>query len=296
MTAEARPAAEVTVDVDLVRALLTEQHPDLAALPLRPLASGWDNAMFRLGGALTVRLPRRQAAADLIEHERRWLPSLASSLPLPVPVPVRVGRAALGYPWSWSVCPWLPGAVAADAPPSDPIETATRLGAFLAALHRPAPADAPRNPFRGIRLAERDARLRDSLARLGDAVDAERLLAEWQVLSATPPWHRAPVWLHGDLHPVNILVADGRVSAIIDFGDITGGDPATDLAFAWSMLPAHARLTFRRAAGDIDDDTWQRARAWALAFGVAYVARSADDPRMTRVGHATLAAVLSDRS
>ncbi|MDQ1465634.1 MAG: hypothetical protein QOH10_49, partial [Actinomycetota bacterium] len=153
MPAERTPAAEVAIDDGLVRRLLTEQLPDLRGLPLVRLAEGWDNVIFRLGDELTVRLPRRRLAAELVEHEQRWLPELAPKLPLAIPAPVGIGRPGPGYPWAWSVCPWLPGAVAQQVAPDDPFDAATRLGRFLAALHEPAPPDAPANPFRGVPLA-----------------------------------------------------------------------------------------------------------------------------------------------
>lgn len=140
-----KPAAEVEITPELVRALLDEQHADLASMPLRHVATGWDNAVYRLGDQLTVRLPRRVASAALVLHEQRWLPELADGLPLPVPVPLRVGVPGCGYPWAWSVCPWLPGVEIEHAQPTDWHKAAGQLGGFLAALHRPAPRDAPRN-------------------------------------------------------------------------------------------------------------------------------------------------------
>jgi aminoglycoside phosphotransferase (APT) family kinase protein len=287
------PAAEVDLDPALVRSLLEEQHPDLADLPLTPLAFGWDNAVLRLGDDLVVRLPRRSLAAALVGHEQRWLPSLAPSLPLPVPFPVRVGRpsAALGYPWSWSVCPWLPGDVAGRRPPDDLADAARVLGAFVRALHVPAPPDAPVNPYRGVPLSARDASLHDWLDRLADTLDPAPILARWTRHLETPAWRGAALWLHGDLHPANLLVHDGRLSAVIDFGDLTSGDPAGDLFVAWMLFPPAARAVFRDAAGDVDDDTWDRAEGWALLMALAYLANSADNPLITAIGHRTLAAL-----
>lgn len=286
------PGAEVDIDVALVRALLADQHPDLADRSLRPLASGWDNAMFRLGDDLTVRLPRRALAAELVEHEQRVLPGLAGSLPLPVPVPVRVGRPALGYPWSWSVLPWFPGAPATEAAVRDPAAAAAILGAFVAALHVPAPADAPRNPDRGIPLDGRTDQLAEDLARAGSAVDAARVRARWAELVVTPPWSAPPQWIHGDLHAANVLVHDGRLAAVIDFGDVASGDPACDLAIGWMLFDPGPRAVFRSASG-ADDHTWARARGWALCFGVVYLARSADNEVFQRLGRRTLDAALA---
>ena len=291
------PAAEVDVSPDLVRRLLAAQHPDLAGLPVEVMANGWDNLICRLGGELLVRLPRRAAAAVLILHEQRWLPVLAPRLPLPVPAPVRAGRPGLGYPWAWSVVPYLPGRVAARNPPADLSAAAATMGGFLGALHVPAPADAPVNPFRGVPLAERSAAVAQNLDALGDSIDRRTVLHVWRAALATPAWDRAPVWLHGDLHPANILVHRGRISAVIDFGDITSGDPAADLSVAWMLLPAGCHDAFRdayRAAGahPVDAVTWARARAWALALSLAFLAHSADNPLIAGIGQRTLRAVL----
>lgn len=288
------PAAEIDITVELVRGLLQEQCPDLADLPLELVAAGWDNDIFRLGAELTVRLPRRLASAFLVLHEQRWLPVLAPSLPLPVPVPIRAGAPSerLGYPWPWSVSPWFPGTPAERVPFADPHDAARQLGEFQAALHVPAPAEAPRNPYRGVPLEERAPLLRSGLDALGGRVDRAGVLERWEELAATPPWSGPPVWVHGDVHPLNILVADGRIAAVIDFGDITAGDPASDLAGAWTMFDAAARTTFRAAASathEVDDATWRRARAWALALGVAM---ANGDERVAAFGRRALAAAL----
>lgn len=288
------PAAEVDVTVDLVRRLLVEQHPDLAHLSLTEAAFGWDNVMFRLGGELSVRLPRRAMSAPLVDHEIRWLPVLAPRLPLPIPAPVRSGHPGGGYPWSWSVCPWFDGEPAAVRPPDDAAATARALGDFLRALHRPAPADVPQNPYRGVPLADRSAVTVTRIDSLHDVVDAPGVRSLWEDLAATRPWDGPPVWLHGDLHAGNVVVRDGAIAAVVDWGDLTGGDPATDLAAAWMLLPTDVRDEFRAAVGDVDDDTWRRARGWALVHGVGTLAASADNPVMAAVGHATLTAVIED--
>ena len=290
------PAAEVDVDDDLVRALLAEQHPDLAELPLTLVASGWDNVLYRLGDELSVRLPRRALAAPLIEQEQRWLPELAPILPLPVPVPIRTGAPSDDYPWRWSICRWLDGATALESTIDDFDAAAISLGAFGRALHVPAPEDAPINGwFRGVDLALRDDAVQERINQLGTTIDAATVRARWAEFVAVPAWSAPPVWLHGDTHPGNILVNDGAVSAIIDFGDLTKGDPATDIAIAWMLLPPSSRPVFRDAVG-VDDDTWRRGHGWALLFGVLLLATSADNARYHQLGEHTLHEALADRT
>jgi aminoglycoside phosphotransferase (APT) family kinase protein len=287
------PAAEVDVIPGLVRDLLAEQHPDLADLPLRELDAGWDNSIFRLGPDLVVRLPRRALAAPLVLHEQRWLPTLAGRLPLPIPVPVRAGRPTAAYPWPWSITPWFEGASALTAPVADPAEVARQLGGFLAALHQPAPADAPPNPYRGMPLADRDHLTRPCIDQLGGHIDAPRARRCWDAHVELPHWDGPPLWLHGDLHPHNVVVHRGRVAAVIDFGDICSGDPATDLGIAWMLLAPGTRTTLRDAAG-VDEATWERGRGWALALGLAYLASSASTPAFAQLGRTTIETVLDD--
>lgn len=296
------PAAEFEVTADLVRLLLAGQHPDLAGLPVQPLASGWDNTLFRLGDALVARLPRRALGASILVNEQRWLPLLAPRLPLPVPVPARTGVPAEGYPWPWSIVPFLPGTPAADGPPFDQGQAAVDLGGFFGALHAPAPPDAPANPYRGVPLEQRAANFEQNLSaldlgRLGGLGDRGLVLAAWEAALAVPPWDGPPAWLHGDPHPANILIGDGRVSGVLDFGDITAGDPAADLSLAWMLLPVSCHDAFRAAYalagnGPADGTTWARGRGWALNFAIVFLAWSADNPRMHAVGRRTLAAVL----
>jgi aminoglycoside phosphotransferase (APT) family kinase protein len=303
VTIRPKPAAEVAVDEAVIRALLREQHADLSHLALVEIGEGWDNTLYRLGNDLVVRLPRRAASAALIEHEQRWLPELAPRLPLPIPVPVRVGRPGCGFPWSWSITPWIGGESAARVPLIDPADLETAaidLARFLRALHQPAPSDAPRNPYRGVPLADRAPALHEHLDRLDGLVDREIVLALWAELVDTPPWPGPPVWIHGDLHPDNLLVHDGRLTGVIDFGDLTAGDPATDLSLAWMLFPPAARLCFRDAAcgphGWLDDRTWRRARGWALALGVTYLAHSHDNPILHAIGRTAIDAVVDDPS
>jgi aminoglycoside phosphotransferase (APT) family kinase protein len=287
------PAAEVDVDERLVRHLLGDQHPDLAGLPLRLVANGWDNVMWRLGDELAVRVPRRGAAAALVEHEQRWLPGLAAHLPVPVPVPVRAGRPTAEYPWPWSVVPWLAGSSAARLPAAGRAATAEQLAGFVRALHRPAPPDAPHNPVRGVPLVTRDAAVRERLT-TGAVPYAGEVAALWEELSSTPVWAGPPLWLHGDLHPANLILDDeGRLAAVVDFGDLTAGDPATDLATAWLTFDAPGRRRFVAALAErYDDDTWRRARGWAVSMSTAMLAHSDDAPVLAAVGREALRHVL----
>ena len=286
--------ADVAIDAALVSALLHQQHPDLAHLPLDEVGGGWDNRLFRLGDDLLVRLPRRGLSAPLVAHEQGWLPQLAPRLPLPIPVPVRTGRPGCGYPWAWSVVPWLAGETLLRTVPADPSQIARDLAAFLRALHQPAPADAPANPWRGVPLAARTPKLHACLERVGGSVDRIAVLASWQEAVTAAPWRGPAVWIHGDLHPHNLLVAAGRLSAVIDFGDVTSGDPATDLSIGW-MVPPPFRLALREAMGDsVDGATWRRARGWALTLGMAYVAGSKEGDPLIALGRATIEAALGD--
>ncbi len=296
MTIEPKPPAEVTIDPSLVRALLQQQHTDLAHLPLTDIGEGWDNRLFRLGDDLAVRIPRRAASAALIEREQRWLPQLSLRLPVAVPVPVRIGRPGSGFPWSWSVVPWFSGESALTAPPRDLASMVADLGRFLRALHQPAPDDAPRNPWRGVPLATRAKRVREHLRQLNGLVDGVAVRSLWERVVSASPWPGPPLWIHGDLHPGNLLVSGSTLSAVIDFGDLAAGDPATDLSVFW-MLPS-PQSTFLASAREecsaIDDDTWMRARGWALALGLTYLASSRDDEAFGALGRATIDAALRD--
>jgi aminoglycoside phosphotransferase (APT) family kinase protein len=289
------PPADARIDDALVRALLEEQHADLADLPLIDAGEGWDNRTFRLGADLAVRLPRRAVSAPLVEHEQRWLPLLAPNLPLPVPTPIRTGRAGCGFPWPWSVTRWIAGETALYAAPlgADAAHVAASdLARFLRALHRPAPHDAPRNPVRGVPLDARDASLRKHLAALTGRVDRAAVIETWERLRATKPWQGAPLWIHGDLHPGNLLMRAGRLSGVLDFGDLAAGDPATDLSVAWMLLRGDARSAFHELAcgadGWLDADTWTRGRAWALALGAAFLAHATNDRRFAAMAAATI--------
>ncbi len=277
----------------LVAELLASQHSDLSLLPLRFVAAGWDNAVFRLGDNLCVRVPRRAAGAALIEHEQRWLPHLAPILPLPTPVPVRVGEPQGTYPWAWSICHWIEGADALAAPPADAQESAECLAGFLAAMHVEAPSNAPVNRYRGVALGAREESLLVAVPKVEGLVETGALLDSWESTKEAPAWDGPDLWVHGDMHPLNLVVRDGHLVGVIDFGDLTSGDPASDLVVSWLLWPhdARARETFRSSLPYKDAD-WQRARGWALVLGTVIAANSADRPTFqARARDAVLAAM-----
>ena len=289
MTSSGTPPADVSIDAGLVRSLLAEQHPDLAHLPLEAVGEGWDNAIYRLGNRLSVRLPRRAAAAALVEHEQTWLPRLAPQLTLPIPVPHRTGTPALGYPWRWSVLPWLNGSAADRNQPA--AARAGELGAFLRSLHVAAPPDAPANPFRGVPLADRAAAVEERIERLRRKTDlvTSTLMRLWNA-ALEAPIDAAPTWIHGDLHPRNVLVDRGTITAIIDWGDIAAGDPATDLAAIWMLFDdAKAIDDALVRYGVPSEATLRRARGWAVFFGVVLLDTGLDgDPRNAALGERIL--------
>ncbi len=279
------------VGPELVAGLLRRQHPDLADLPLSWAAQGWDNVTFRLGPDLAVRVPRRRLAADLIGHEQRWLPLLGPTVPIATPVPIRVGAPDAAFPWRWSVVPWFRGEAATTAA-LDPGAVAVQLVELFRALHRPAPPAAPRNPARGIPLSGRREGVERALAELGSRVDAAAVRELWERCEAAPPWPNEPRWLHGDLHPANLVVRDGRLAAVVDWGDLGAGDPATDLAIAWTLLPPDARDAVLAGAAPGDRATWVRSRGWALAVGLAIWAGSPPGSPAAGMGERMVVAAL----
>jgi aminoglycoside phosphotransferase (APT) family kinase protein len=283
------PPAELEISADQARRLLVVQHPDLADLALVPVASGWDNTMLRLGEGLALRLPRRQLAVNLLLHEQRWLPQIRCRLPLQVPAPVRAGVPQDGYPWPWSVTPWIDGETADLSPPNG--EQGETLAAFLEALHTPAPFDAPRNPYRGVALAQRAATFKDLVAKLHGRtrILEARVYAFWDDALAAPN-DVPPTWIHGDLHPRNVLVLGGRITGVIDWGDMAEGDRATDLAAVWMLLPQfETRRRAMAACRSVSPATWIRAKGWALLFAVILLnAGLADDARMVAIAERTI--------
>ncbi|MDP9320264.1 MAG: aminoglycoside phosphotransferase family protein [Chloroflexota bacterium] len=264
-------ADEVAIDGSLVRRLLAAQFPRWADLPVEPVESaGTDNAIYRLGDNMVVRLPRIGWASAQVEKEHEWLPRLAPHLPLAIPVPLAKGIPAEGYPWPWSVYRWLDGENATVDRIADLRQAATDLAHFVAALQRIDPTGGPppaSNSSRGVPLAMRDAPTRAAIASLRETFDADAVTAVWEVALQAPAWPGLSVWLHGDLNAGNLLAQHGRLSAVIDFGCLVVGDPACDLMVAWMLLTAETRDVFR-AALPVDDATWARGRGWALSVAL----------------------------
>ncbi|GLV60551.1 phosphotransferase [Dictyobacter sp. S3.2.2.5] len=265
-------ADELDIDVALVRRLLAAQFPRWASLPLeRVRSAGTNNAIYRMGPDMYVRLPRIVGATGQMDNEHRWLPRLAPQLPLAIPVPLALGEPGEGYPWRWSVYRWLEGENATDQPITDELQAARAMAEFISALQRIdtqgwPPPEPPRSG-RGGPLAPCDETVRACIADVSGMLDAGELGAAWEQALRASQWAGPPIWTHGDLLPGNLLVQDGRISAIIDFEGLGVGDPACDLVVAWTILSARSRDIFRAALA-VDDATWERGRGWALSIGL----------------------------
>jgi aminoglycoside phosphotransferase (APT) family kinase protein len=267
-------ADEVDTDVSLVRRLIASQFPRWANLPIEPVSSaGTDNALYRLGGDMVVRLPRIRGAVGQVEKEHRWLPRFAPRLPLSVPAPLAKGEPDKGYPFPWSVYRWLEGENATMERVADPRRAATDLAGFVAALQRVDTTGGPLavdHGLRGVPLATRDAETREAISSLSGMSDADAATAAWEADLRAPEWDLAPVWFHGDLLPGNLLFERGRLSAVIDFGGLGVGDPACDLMAAWGLFSGESREVFRAALA-VDDATWARGRGHALSQAVIFI-------------------------
>ena len=292
--------ALVDLDAALVRRLLAAQFPQWAHLAVLPVAqSGWDNQTFRLGEQMLVRLPSALAYASQVSKEQRWLPKLAPLLPLPIPHPLALGAPALSYPWQWSVYRWIEGEPATRGHIANLREFATSIAKFLKALHTidamDGPAAGPHNFHRGGPLATYNAQTRQAIALLKGRIDNDAATLVWEQALATT-WRRAPIWVHGDVSAGNLLVQDGRLSAVIDFGNLGVGDPACDLSVAWTMFESESRDAFRQTLA-LDADTWTRGRAWALWKAAILTAGLAESNAIETVqAWRVLNAVLADRN
>ena len=291
---------EIPTDAALVQRLIATQFPQWAELAIDPVSSsGTDNALFRLGADLVVRFPRIQWAAAHADKEYEWLPRLAPHLPLPVPAPVAKGEPDADYPWSWTVCPWLAGEnPATDALP-DAAAVAHDLVQFVDVLHRidtqGGPPAGEANVYRGVPLAQRDSGTRAAIQHLDGEFDPDAVTAAWETALAAAEWTGAPVWVHGDLAPGNLLCANGQLTAVIDFGCLGVGDPAVDLIVAWNLFAGDARDAFR-AAMRVDNATWARGRGWALSIALIQFPYYRDtNPALAASSRFVINAVLGDQ-
>ncbi len=274
MKTEQRPF----IDEGLVGRLVTAQFPQWSHLSITPVAyDGWDNRTFRLGNELSVRLPSAEGYAAQVEKEHHWLPLLAPHLPNDIPVPVAMGVPTAEYPFHWSIYRWLEGEIAIHAQGLDKIRLAVDVAEFLTCLHQIPTRDGPppgtHNFFRGGTLRVYDRETRDALAVLGDRVENDTLRCLWDI-ALFSTWQQPPVWVHGDIAPTNLLIRQRRLSAVIDFGCSAVGDPACDLVIAWTFFAGESRKAFRDCV-KLDDDTWSRARGWALWKSLIILANQA---------------------
>jgi aminoglycoside phosphotransferase (APT) family kinase protein len=285
---------ELDVPVTLVRRLVDTQFPRWADAPLlRVPVWGTDNAMYRLGDDLVVRLPRRPGNVEGLAKELRWLPRLAPLLPVPVPAPVATGEPGDGYPLPWAVFRWLDATPALEAE-IDYEQLAVDLARFVAALQAVEAPEELVPGSRGVPLAERDEPIRARIPELAGDVDVRAVTAVWEHALAAPVWHGPPVWMHGDLMPTNLLIRGGGLAGVVDWGACTTGDPACEALLAWMTLDAPSRTTFRELLG-LDDATWARARGWALSCAVMALPYYRHTyPVLAEVARRTFAQVLAD--
>lgn len=268
------------VDVSLVERLVARQFPQWADLPVRPVAkSGWDNQTFHLGDAMSVRLPTAREYALAVDKEHRWLPVFAPRVPLRVPTPLAMGKPDEEFAFPWSVYAWIDGRTSSVDTIDDLDAFAQSLAAFLAALRRVDPAEGPgpgvHNWFRGGPLRVYDGMTLRALDKLGDRLPRDLVTKMWQSILRVP-WDGRPVWFHGDIAQGNLLVRQGALAAVIDFGTCGVGDPACDLAIAWTLLTGSSREVFR-AGLDVDDETWARGKGWALWKALVVYAGTVDE-------------------
>ena len=258
---------KLQIDVSLVRRLIDTQFPQWAKLTIKPVEfSGWDNRTFHLGDHMLVRMPSAADYAEQVEKEQRWLPTLAPLLPLPVPEPLAIGEPAEEYPWKWSINRWLPGDAATNTPIANLCDFAYCLAQFLTTLESidstGGPLAGQHSFYRGGPLTIYDAETRSALSILKDKIDIDTATEVWETALATT-WQGPSVWVHGDISTGNLLVKEGQLSAVIDFGQLAIGDPACDLTIAWTLFKDESREVFRKTLS-LDADTWARARAWTL--------------------------------
>ena len=286
-------ADEVDIDADLVRGLLIEQFPHLAALPITRFSSaGTVNAIYRLGDRLYARLPRVARWAQGLENECRWLPVLAPRLSLRIPVPVAKGRPTRAYPFSWAIFDWIDGEPYADERVADECQAARDLARFVVDLRAGSVDGAP--PSGRAPLRELDEVTRAAVASARGAIDGDGVLSVWAQVLEAPAWQGTPVWIHTDLLQQNLLVRNGRLHAVIDFGAVGVGDPAADVIAAWSVFTPVGRAIFRDVL-QVEDGMWNRACGFALHQAVMLIPYYREtNPRLAAAGVRTIDQILTD--
>ncbi|HEX4146555.1 MAG TPA: aminoglycoside phosphotransferase family protein [Pirellulales bacterium] len=270
------------IDVPLVKRLVADQFPNWADLAIVPVTvDGHDNRTFRLGDEMSVRVPGTRQYAAHVPTEQEWLPKLAPHLPLPIPTPLALGKPTSQLPWHWSVNRWLQGDTVAECRIDDLTQLARDLATFLTKLRaidaKDAPPPGPVNFFRGGDLSVYDGETRGSIDELRERVDVRAATAVWDSALETT-WISAPVWIHGDVAAGNLLVDRGKLSGVIDFGQLAAGDPACEVTIAWTLFAGESREAFRREIA-LDEATWTRGRGWGLWKAMLELRRHRDtDP------------------
>ena len=261
-------ADELDITVELVASLVDAQFPAWRGLPLSRVDSyGTDNALFRLGDDLVVRLPRVEGAVEGALREYEWLPRIAPHVPVDVPAPAGRGAATTDYPWPWFVYGWIEGGNP-DVPDLDLL--ADGLAEFISAMRRIDARGAPQS-WRGKPLATQTGAMHQWLAQQDETVDTDAALRVWERAVGAEPWTGPPVWFHGDLLRGNLLIRERRLVGVIDFATAGAGDPAIDLLPAWSLFDGASRERFRNAVG-VNDAMWERSRGWAVMLALGAVA------------------------
>ncbi len=285
---------EVETGPRLVKRLLAAQFPQWAQLPLEAVHSaGTVNAIYRLGADMAVRVPRVEEWARDLDAEVAWLPTLAPILPLAVPAPLGIGSPAADYPFRWAIYRWLPGEPWATERVADPHEAAAALAGFVEALHQVGIAGAPASR-RGAPLQTQDVPTRKAIQDLAGTIPTDSVTAVWEASRRTPAWDRPVVWIHGDLLPPNLLLEDGRLRAVIDFGLAGVGDPAADMIPAWAVFDADERNVFRSGV-HVDDATWARGRGWALSIALQIIPYYAEtNPVLVEIAGRMVREILDD--
>ena len=286
------------INVSLVQKLIQKQFPEWAQLEIKPVKfSGHDNRTFHLGKQMSVRLPSDAAYAPQVEKENRWLPILSKELSLPISAPIAKGNPSEEYPWPWSINKWIEGETVTKQNVRDLNEFATDLASFLVELQSIDASNGPiagaHNFYRGGLISVYDEEARVAIENNKDVFD-EALLKELWDLALQSTWERTPVWIHGDVAPGNLLVKDGKLCAVIDFGILGVGDPACDAAMAWTFFDKHSRSVFKEVLC-MDKETWNRARGWALWKAlITYDANKGSNEKVAEEAYRVIQVIVDD--